>query len=81
MDKREQIKKWFSLLDSEHKNKAEITLSQKYNVTTSTVRMMWIYAGKAAEEVLGDILKVLQDQCNDQDKKRELVIKELIDAI
>lgn len=81
MDKREQIKKWFSLLDSEHKNNAEIILSQKYGVTTNTVRMMWVYAGKATDEVLDDILKTLKEECSNQDLKRKREIQKLIDVL
>ena len=78
MNKKEQIKKWFSLLDSEHKNNAEIILSQKYGVTTNTVRVMWVYAGKATDGVIDVILKTLQDQCEKQDKKRQDEILQLI---
>ena len=81
MDKREQIKKWFSLLDSEHKNNAEIILSQQYKVTTNTVRMMWVYAGKATDEVLDDILNVLKKECSNQDAKRQKEIQELSDVL
>lgn len=81
MNKREQIKKWFSLLDSEHKNNAEIILSKKYGVTTNTVRAMWIYAGKATDDVIDDILKTLKEQCEKQDAKRQKEIKTLIDVI
>lgn len=81
MDKREQIKKWFSLLDSEHKNNAEIILSQKFGVTTNTVRMMWVYAGKATDEVLDFVLKTLKNQCTIQDVKRQKEIKELTDVL
>lgn len=81
MDKREQIKKWFSLLDSEHKNNAEIILSQKHKVTTNTVRMMWVYGGKSTDEVLDDILKTLQDQCEKQDTKRQNEKQQLMDVL
>lgn len=78
MDKREQIKNWFSLLDSEHKNNAEIILSQKYKVTTNTVRMMWVYAGKSTDEVLDDVLEIFKSECEKQDKERKNRISQLI---
>ncbi|WP_121489163.1 hypothetical protein [Chryseobacterium sp. 7] len=81
MDKRELIRKWFSILDKTHKNNVEIELSQKHNVTTMTVRCTWIYSGKLSDSLLDEVLETLQRHCEKQETEYFKRKQSLIDAI